>query len=425
MRDDLECQRDPAPSHHMLSASVRLESCPAQPVRWHECANLFPMLQGAPFDALVEDIRQSGVREPIVMLDGAILDGRNRYMAARQLGIEYPVTEYDGDDPLGFVVSLNLKRRHLSESQRAMVASKIANLKKGDNQHTVDGQICPTSTAAAADMLNVSERSVKTARKVREDGDQSLVTAVEADRVSVSAAADIATLPGQEQAEIVARGEREILDAARRIRAARTRAVRDRNRERAAATMAPPSGRYGTLVVDPPWPMEKISRDVHPDQAGFDYPTMTEAELVAFGAIVDQSAHDNAHLFLWTTHKFLPMALRLLETWGWKYVLTMVWHKPGGFQPFGLPQYNCEFCLYARRGAPEFRETSRFPVCFEAARREHSRKPDAFYDLVRRVTHDGRIDVFSRERRPGFAQYGNETDTFGAAAGAPAVQDRS
>jgi N6-adenosine-specific RNA methylase IME4 len=172
-----------------------------------------------------------------------------------------------------------------------------------------------------------------------------------------------------------------------------------------------PAGRFGTIVVDPPWDMQKIEREVRPNQVGFDYPTMTEAELAAWPIVQDKAA-DDCHLFCWTTQKFLPVAIRLIEVWDFRYCLTMVWHKPGGFQPIRLPQYNCEFIVYARRGAPVFMDTTNFPCCFSAPRREHSRKPDGFYDIIRRVTSDGRIDVFSRESRDGFAQYGNEVEKF-------------
>lgn len=177
-----------------------------------------------------------------------------------------------------------------------------------------------------------------------------------------------------------------------------------------------PSQRYGTIVIDPPWPMKKIEREVRPNQVEFDYPTMDYEELRAFRVKFRLLADAHCHVFMWTTQKFLPMALRLFEDYEIKYVLTMVWHKAGGFQPVGLPQYNCEFVLYGRIGSPEFLDTKAFDCCFEAPRAEHSRKPDEFYELVRRVTADGRIDVFSREKRDGFDQYGNEPAKFSEAA---------
>jgi N6-adenosine-specific RNA methylase IME4 len=171
-----------------------------------------------------------------------------------------------------------------------------------------------------------------------------------------------------------------------------------------------PDGKFSVIVIDPPWPMEKIERDVAPDQVKFDYPTMDEAGIEAFPVPV--MAADDCHLFMWTTHKFLPMSLRILEAWGFKYVLTMVWHKNGGFQPFNLPQYNCEFAVYARRGAPKFTETKAFFACFKGKRREHSRKPDEFYQMIERVTDGPRIDIFAREPREGFELAGNEVDKF-------------
>jgi len=170
--------------------------------------------------------------------------------------------------------------------------------------------------------------------------------------------------------------------------------------------------RYGTIVIDPPWPMKKIEREVRPNQVEFDYPTMDYEQLRAFRTQFQSLAEKDCHVFMWTTHKFLPMALRLFEDYDVKYVLTMVWHKSGGFQPVGLPQYNCEFVLYGRIGTPEFVDTKSFDCCFEGKRAEHSRKPDEFYDLIERVTPLGRIDIFSREKRTGFDQYGNETAKF-------------
>ena len=380
-------------------------------MKYHSLADVFPLIEGAEFDALVADVAKQGLLEAIVTLDGDILDGRNRYRACVAAGVEPHFEVFEGADPVAFVVSKNVARRHLDESQRAIAAAKIAVLQRGDNQHA---SIEAPSQAKAATLLNVSRSGVQRAREVLNEGTPELVKAVEAGRVSVSAAADVATLPKVEQTEIVAKGEKEILEAAKRIRLQKAEVRRAEIQAIAATQVHIPAGKFSTIVIDPPWPMEKIERDVAPDQVAFDYPTMSEDQLAAF-PVADMAA-DDCHLFCWTTHKFLPMSLRLLDAWGFRYVLTMVWHKPGGFQPFGLPQYNCEFAIYARRGTPTFADTKAFNVCFQAPRREHSRKPDEFYDVIRRVTTGPRIDVFSREARDGFDVYGNETNKFAGAA---------
>lgn len=226
-------------------------------MKTHPAAELFPPMSEDEFQALKADIAANGLREPVwIILDDApehhkcygdddsrcdliagdgvwtcrkcdhnpallefsIIDGRHRWRACSELGIECETTEYTDDDPLGFVVSLNLHRRHLNESQRAMVAAKMATLSRGrPAEKSANLQI--STQAQAADMLGVSERSVATARAVIKEAAPELARAVESGRVSVSAAADVATLSMEEQAEIVAKGDREILQAAKLIRA--------------------------------------------------------------------------------------------------------------------------------------------------------------------------------------------------------------
>ena len=98
------------------------QNCPG--VAWdsltfHPIAEIFPMIEGPEFDALVADVREHGLREPIVTFEGAILDGRNRFRACQAAGIPYRLEPFRGDDAASFVVSLNLRRRHMDASQRA------------------------------------------------------------------------------------------------------------------------------------------------------------------------------------------------------------------------------------------------------------------------------------------------------------------
>jgi ParB-like chromosome segregation protein Spo0J len=194
----------------------------------HSIADAFPMMVGPEFAELVADIKANGVREPIVLHEGKILDGRNRYRAAQAAGVECPRTEYQGTDPIKHVVSLNLRRRHLDESQRALVAAKLTNLKDGERP----SQICEPAVTRerAAEMLNVSPRSIDSARVVRDHGTVELQDKVAAGEVSVSAGADVARLPESEQREIVAKGNEEIKKASKREREKRAGEAKHKSR---------------------------------------------------------------------------------------------------------------------------------------------------------------------------------------------------
>src|SRR5262249_41028749 len=135
-------------------------------------------------------------QEPVWLYEGQILDGRNRYLACQRLNKDVRVMEYAGSDPIGFVISANLHRRHLDESQRAIVGAKLTDLEKGANQYT-EG----VSIETASKLLNVGRASINRARKVLATGDLKLIAAVEQGEVSVSAAANQAgeTSPGKKK----------------------------------------------------------------------------------------------------------------------------------------------------------------------------------------------------------------------------------
>jgi len=158
--------------------------------RIHPAAEIFPLLDGPDFDALAQDIKEHGLREPIVEYEGAILDGRNRYRACQKAGVVPRFVQWDRDGtPEEYVISKNLHRRHLNESQRAMIAARLAPAPAG--LRTDLGQICPGSHTAeeAAKLLNVSRASVVSARKVLADGSDEEITAIEKGEAAVGTVA--------------------------------------------------------------------------------------------------------------------------------------------------------------------------------------------------------------------------------------------
>lgn len=172
----------------------------------HPAAELFPMMPADQYEAFKEDIRKNGFQQDVTIYKDQILDGRNRYKAAIELDMldELPICEIDDDtdfDPYQWVISRNLHRRHLNESQRAGVAAKLANMKEGKPSNDTR-QICLVSQKEAAEMLQISERSVRNAKAVREHGSPELIEMVEQGKVAVSKAAKIAKeVPKKEQAE--------------------------------------------------------------------------------------------------------------------------------------------------------------------------------------------------------------------------------
>jgi hypothetical protein len=172
----------------------------------HPLANLFPLMNEADFTALRDDIAAQGLLEPLWLYEGQILDGRNRYKACKALGIQPQVRTYQGSDPLGFVLSMNLVRRHLNESQRALVAADVATMRQGERTDLEpSANLQKVSQAKASELFNISARSVSDAKRVKMAAQPEVVNAVRDGHLAVSAAAKLAQEPGPVQREVAAK----------------------------------------------------------------------------------------------------------------------------------------------------------------------------------------------------------------------------
>lgn len=188
----------------------------------HELADLLPPMADKEYAALVESMRRDGYdrTQPIILLDGKVLDGRHRDRASRDAGVQPCFTDFGGSDPVGYVLRANVLRRHLTESQRAMVAAKLANMAQGERTDLQpSANLQKVSRGDAAKMLKVSPRLVASAAAVQADGTPELIEAAANGKVRVSAAEQIAWMSDEEQRKVVELGN--YSDAAKRVKAAK------------------------------------------------------------------------------------------------------------------------------------------------------------------------------------------------------------
>lgn len=394
----------------------------ADGAEFHPVADIFPAMSDAEFRELVEDIREHGQREPVWILeDGSVIDGKHRVKACVELGrsVEARVYHGEGDAIVDFVLSLNMVRRHLSINQKLAAAHKAIPMyreqakqrrlatQNNDAGRAVQANLPEQESGQArdhvADVFGVSPRSVESAETVYRDGVPELVQAFESDEVSVSAAAEVATLPEDEQREVVARGEKEILTRAKEIRAAKHKARKQERIERVKA-MDWPVGIYRVVYADPPWQYENSGLNQSAQQQ---YDTMNIDAICELP--VEGIAADDAVLFLWATSPLLPEALKVIDAWGFEYKTSFVWDKARPNYGF----YNSvqhEFLLLATRGTctPDIDE--RIPSVVRIERTErHSTKPAAFRELVDKLyPHGPRVELFAREAADGWVVWGNE-----------------
>jgi N6-adenosine-specific RNA methylase IME4 len=375
----------------------------------HPAANYFPLIEGEEFDALVADIKAHGQHEPIMLCDGKILDGRNRMRACKAAKLEPRVAVYGGEDPLGYVVSLNLKRRHLSESQRALAAAKIADGTHGGDRRS-SGKPAARTQAQAARELSTSPRAVRQAKKVLTIGTPELVEAVQAGTIAVSVAEKMATMPVRAQREAVREATAGAKPAAvlrelnRKEREKKMRQIKKGDKKLA------PVKKYGVVYADPAWQYREGTTTPNRTIDNH-YPQMALDEICALP--VDKLALPDAVLFLWIPSPLIfEYGPTVLAAWGFEYKAQMIWEKVSkrrgtGYWVEGVHEH----LLICKRGdAPPPPVKQRHRSVTRAELGEHSRKPEVFRKRIKGMYPDAtRIELFAREKTEGWDVWGNQS----------------
>jgi N6-adenosine-specific RNA methylase IME4 len=358
--------------------------------RVHPVASLFPLLEGKELDELVEDIRAHGLREEILVDEqGRILDGRNRANACLRLGIEPATTLWQpgpGDSVIALVVSLNVKRRHLDPSAKAVLAEKLE----------------PMFASEAKQRQRHGGREKVGKKFTTFETGKAAVLAAKAAGANPHYVADVKALRTQNP-EIymrVVNGELKIPEAKAALKAQHKQRVVEQIRNEPEPL---PAGPFRVIVADPPWPYCSRADDAT-HRAQNPYPDMTLEEIRAL-PIATLAAPD-AVLWLWTTNAFQREAYTVLDAWGFEHKTTLTWTK----NQIGLGDWlraRTEHCLMAVRGRPVVTLTNQTTAII-ADRGRHSEKPAKFYELVESLCPGAKLEMFARSQRKGWTAWGAE-----------------
>jgi ParB-like nuclease domain len=145
-------------------------------LKFHPLAGIFPLMEGAEFDELVADIKAHGLREPIVLYEGLILDGRNRYRACIKAGVEpsfVPSTwRVLNDDPAGYVISANIRRRHLTPEDKIKHLAQLvaAQPEKSDRLLAKETGVSHPTIAKARRAAEATGKALPVGKRVGADG---------------------------------------------------------------------------------------------------------------------------------------------------------------------------------------------------------------------------------------------------------------
>jgi len=374
-------------------------------------------------NGLAQSISEIGLINPVTLAeDNKLLAGLHRLEAARVLHwTTIPAIVLAGLDALQTElaeIDENLIRNELTPLQQGdwLVRRDAILLQMGqrwrgdgDNQHTKTGgefsSPPPKSTADIANEVGLSERVAQQRKQIAnkiapEVKEEIYGTELEEKATELLL---LARLPQEQQMEVV---EQIKTGKAKTVKESKKKINRQKQIE-AIETTTWPQGKYHVIAIDPAW-----SYDNRPDdsthRAANPYPSMTLEEIKALA--VPGLALDDCILWLWTTNAFMEEAHQVARHWGFTKKTILTWVKDN----MGTGDWlrgQTEHCLMCIKGKPVVNLTNQTTV-IHGPLREHSRKPDSFYELVEELCPGKKIELFARQKRTGWEAHGNETDKF-------------
>ena len=373
-----------------------------------EFKKLIPALSVEEFKQLEQNCLSEGIREKIITWNGFIIDGHNRFEIATRWNLDYECESKrfkDENEVKEWMIHNQFGRRNLSNYQRSVLALELESVfSERANESYKENVGRPSKLSQKSDTIKVDTK--KELAKVA--------------NVSHDTIARVKVIEAKATPEVKAKlstGEVSINQAYQEIKKEEKKTERLNQIEEIKIkieeeNLTVENKKYHVIAIDPPWNYKEKGGfssedyDSKSNRGAVDYPTINLEQIKK----IELPEAEDCVLFLWTTHAFLKDSFEILENWGYNYKATLVWDKV----KMGLGRtirMQVEFCLIAIKGNPIINGSSERDIITEA-RREHSRKPEAFYEMVDRMCIGNKLDYFSRNNRINWEHYGAEKGKF-------------
>ena len=375
-----------------------------------EFKKLIPALSVEEFKQLEQNCLAEGIREKIITWNGFIIDGHNRFEIAtkHKLNFETKSKKFDSEvDAKIWMVNNQFGRRNLQDFVKGELMKTLEELEKEKGFEVYK----ETVGRPKKESLSIIDNDLK-------HNTRKIVAEKLGWSTGKKAQFDVVTKKAPEEVKAKLRtGEVSINQAYQEIKKEEKKTERLNQIEEIKIkieeeNLTVENKKYHVIAIDPPWNYKEKGGfssedyDSKSNRGAVDYPTMNLEQIKK----IELPEAEDCVLFLWTTHAFLKDSFEILENWGYNYKATLVWDKV----KMGLGRtirMQVEFCLIAIKGNPIINGSSERDIITEA-RREHSRKPEAFYEMVDRMCIGNKLDYFSRNNRINWEHYGAEKGKF-------------
>ena len=375
---------------------------------------LIPPLSSNEYQTLEENILKDGCRDPLVIWDGILVDGHNRYTICTKHNFKFNTVEKSFDsqnDVCLWIIRNQLGKRNLPHFARAELGVKLKHFfqEKGLENKRNAGKLHGIS-----DMNSVKELSQNYAKLILEscikiDAREEVAKLSGVSHDTISKVEKILEIASPEEIEKARSGEVSVNQMYSTIKRKEKEEQRDQHvkenieKVKNGEHMSEIDGLFQTIVIDPPWDWGDENDNNQFGRAKPDYATMSFEEIL--NSPVIRLADENCHLYLWITNRSLQKGFELIEALGFRYITCLTWVKPS----FGMGNYFrgiTEQVLFAIKGSMQLKRHD-VGTHFEAPRREkHSGKPNEVYDLIESCSYGPYLEIFSRHQRDGWIIWG-------------------